>query len=83
MAFMAMKFNITKTELAGVLVIEPAVYGDSRGVFLETFNQKRRVAATESSRWMVLCRVGLCPTRFSSLPSFSPLTTYSFNSSLH
>lgn len=38
---MAMKFNITKTELAGVLVIEPAVYGDSRGFFLETFNQKR------------------------------------------
>jgi len=42
---MAMKFNITKTELAGVLVVEPAVYGDSRGFFLETFNQKRYAEA--------------------------------------
>ena len=40
-----MKFNITETELAGVLVIEPAVYGDSRGFFLETFNQKRYAEA--------------------------------------
>ena len=40
-----MKFNSTETELAGVLVIEPAVYGDSRGFFLETFNQKRYAEA--------------------------------------
>ncbi len=42
---MAMKFNITKTELAGVLVVEPVVYGDNRGFFLETFNQKRYAEA--------------------------------------
>ena len=40
-----MGFTVTQTELAGVLVIEPAVYGDSRGFFLETFNQKRYAEA--------------------------------------
>ena len=49
---MAIKFNITKTELAGVLVIEPAVYGDSRGFFLETFNQKRYAEAGLDRRFL-------------------------------
>ncbi|MBV9573290.1 MAG: dTDP-4-dehydrorhamnose 3,5-epimerase [Acidobacteriales bacterium] len=30
----------TKTALAGVLVIEPSVYQDARGFFLESYNQK-------------------------------------------
>ncbi len=33
--------KITETELSGVLLIEPDVYGDARGYFLETWNQAR------------------------------------------
>jgi dTDP-4-dehydrorhamnose 3,5-epimerase len=35
----------TKTELPGVLVIEPKVFGDARGFFFESFNQKAFDAA--------------------------------------
>lgn len=37
-----MKF--TATALPGVVVIEPAVFGDDRGWFMESFNQQRFVA---------------------------------------
>ena len=33
--------NIIKTSLSGCVIIEPDVYGDDRGFFLETFQQKR------------------------------------------
>lgn len=33
--------NVTKTKLPGVLVIEPEVFGDKRGFFMETWQQKR------------------------------------------
>ena len=33
--------NIIKTSLEGVLIIEPDVYKDQRGFFMETWNQKR------------------------------------------
>ena len=33
--------KITETELAGVLIIEPKVFGDSRGFFKETFQAER------------------------------------------
>jgi dTDP-4-dehydrorhamnose 3,5-epimerase len=33
--------NIIKTKIEGVLVIEPQVFGDERGFFLETYNEKR------------------------------------------
>ncbi len=33
--------NIIPTELAGVTVIEPKVFGDSRGFFMETWNRDR------------------------------------------
>jgi dTDP-4-dehydrorhamnose 3,5-epimerase len=33
--------KITKTKLSGVLVIEPDVFGDARGFFIETFSSKR------------------------------------------
>jgi len=32
--------NVLPTELPGVLVLEPRVFGDSRGFFLESFNQR-------------------------------------------
>ncbi len=37
--------KVQETDLAGVIIIEPAVYADSRGYFLETWNQERYVEA--------------------------------------
>ncbi len=33
--------KVTKTKIAGVLIIEPKVFGDARGFFLESFNAER------------------------------------------
>ncbi len=33
--------NVSTCNLAGVLIIEPKVFGDSRGFFLETWNRER------------------------------------------
>ena len=33
--------KVTQTPLAGLLIIEPKVFGDERGFFLETWSQKR------------------------------------------
>ena len=33
--------NVIPTDIPGVLVIEPQVFGDERGFFLESFNQKK------------------------------------------
>jgi dTDP-4-dehydrorhamnose 3,5-epimerase len=33
--------NITKTDIEGLLVIEPDVYSDSRGCFYESYNSKK------------------------------------------
>ena len=33
--------NVIKTDIEGVLIIEPQVFGDERGFFLETFQAKR------------------------------------------
>jgi dTDP-4-dehydrorhamnose 3,5-epimerase len=41
-----MKFS--KTTLPGVVIIEPAVFGDDRGWFMESFNQTRFVAGLAS-----------------------------------
>ena len=32
--------NVVKTEIDGALIIEPKVFGDARGYFLETFNRR-------------------------------------------
>jgi dTDP-4-dehydrorhamnose 3,5-epimerase len=37
--------KVTPTALADVLAIDPAVYGDDRGFFYESFNAKRMAAA--------------------------------------
>lgn len=34
------QIKVTKTPIDGIYVIEPTVHGDSRGYFLETYNQK-------------------------------------------
>jgi dTDP-4-dehydrorhamnose 3,5-epimerase len=37
--------NLTRTGIEGVLILEPMVFGDERGFFMETFNQKAFDAA--------------------------------------
>ncbi len=37
--------QVTKTAIDGVLILEPKVFGDSRGFFLESFNQQAFDAA--------------------------------------
>lgn len=34
------KFNFQETEIKGVYIIEPTVFGDSRGYFMETYNEQ-------------------------------------------
>ena len=34
------KFNFVKTSIEGVVIVEPTVYGDARGYFMETYNAK-------------------------------------------
>lgn len=35
-----MPYNVTQTNLPGVLVLEPKVFGDDRGFFMESFNAR-------------------------------------------
>lgn len=37
--------NVIETQLSGVVIIEPKVFGDARGFFMETWNQARYVEA--------------------------------------
>ncbi len=41
-----MPYTVTQTTLAGVLILEPRVFGDERGFFFESFNQRDFAAAT-------------------------------------
>ena len=44
--------NIIKTELPGVLIVEPKVFGDSRGYFFESWNQAAFEAAGITNKWV-------------------------------
>ena len=39
------KFTFTQTEIPGVVVIEPEVFGDDRGYFMETYKKGDFAAA--------------------------------------
>ena len=41
-----MSLAVTPTSLPGVLILEPQVFGDARGFFLESFNARRFAQAT-------------------------------------
>ena len=41
-----MPYTVTQTTLAGVLILEPRVFGDERGFFFESFNQRDFAAVT-------------------------------------
>ena len=44
--------NIIETELPGVLIVEPKVFGDSRGYFFESWNQAAYEAAGITNKWV-------------------------------
>ncbi|MBC8113947.1 MAG: dTDP-4-dehydrorhamnose 3,5-epimerase family protein, partial [Candidatus Saccharimonas sp.] len=37
--------NLIPTELAGLLIVEPKVFGDARGYFFESYQRERYLAA--------------------------------------
>ena len=41
-----MPYTVTETELSGVLILEPKVFGDARGFFFESFNERDFLQAT-------------------------------------
>lgn len=41
--------KLTKTSLPGVLIVEPAVFGDDRGWFMESFTEPKWLAALEAA----------------------------------
>jgi dTDP-4-dehydrorhamnose 3,5-epimerase len=45
--------NVTTTAIPDVLIIEPRVFGDARGFFMESFNQRAFNEATETSMTFV------------------------------
>ena len=45
-----MPYHVTPTPIPGVLVLEPKVFGDARGFFFESFNQRDFEAATGLQR---------------------------------
>ena len=44
--------KVIKTELAGVLILEPKVFGDSRGFFMETYQEARYREASIPERFI-------------------------------
>ncbi len=47
-----MPFRFKKTDIDGVLLIEPQVYGDNRGFFMETYKESDFVAAGLTDRFI-------------------------------
>ena len=44
--------NVVETPLPGVLILEPKVFGDARGFFLETWNRRRHAEAGLPERFV-------------------------------
>ena len=44
--------NVFKTQLPGVLIVEPKVFGDARGYFFESWNQAAYEAAGITNKWL-------------------------------
>lgn len=44
--------NVLKTEIPGLLIIEPKVYEDSRGYFFESYNQDEFYKAGIQEKWI-------------------------------
>lgn len=48
-----MAYKVTRTSIDGVLILEPQVFGDERGFFMESFNQSQFETATGLKRTFV------------------------------
>ena len=48
-----MAYTVTRTSIDGVLILEPQVFGDERGFFMESFNQSQFETATGLKRTFV------------------------------
>ena len=46
------QFNFIQTEIADVFIIEPKLFGDARGYFMETYNEQDFVAAGITARFV-------------------------------
>ena len=44
--------KVIKTELEGLLILEPKVYEDDRGYFFESFNEKKYLEAGINYKWV-------------------------------
>ena len=44
--------NVVETDLPGVLIIEPSVFGDERGFFMESYNERRYRDASIPDRFV-------------------------------
>ena len=44
--------NVIKTEIEGVVILEPKVFGDERGYFFESFSQRDFDAAVRPVRFV-------------------------------
>ena len=52
--------KITKTKLDGVVIIEPDVFGDNRGFFMESWNKRKW---RKLGFFMTLCRTTIQKVR--------------------
>ena len=44
------KIKVSETPMEGLYIIEPTVFGDSRGYFVETYNQLSLIHISEPTR---------------------------------
>ena len=68
--------KVTRTEIPDVMLIEPRVFGDARGFFFESFNQRVFADATGSAPSFARC----CTTP-STPPGFSTRNASAYTAS--
>ncbi len=44
--------NASRTKLPGILIVEPKIFGDKRGFFFESYNQRDMIAAGIDHQWV-------------------------------
>jgi dTDP-4-dehydrorhamnose 3,5-epimerase len=44
--------NVSSTKLPGILIVEPKIFGDKRGFFFESYNQRDMIAAGIDHQWV-------------------------------
>src|SRR5258707_7280484 len=49
--------NVLPTELPGVLIVEPRVFGDGRGFFFESYQRSEEHTSELQSRQYLVCRL--------------------------